>query len=205
MKLINKFIYVSLISLFLLGSCNEYKNVKDNDGNNGKRPDIALTYPELISMLAHYDETKKNEQPKVNGTEDARIQFLEIDKLKAYIAYVEKLSKKKKIKLTGINFISAAYPKDDKYGAKKDYQTLIMMPATTIDKVERVSFDPLKSERGKPKSLKEILANYNGYNWYYDSIQIKRIASRNAPKSARDGGEDDLSAAGNRMKPSPPN
>lgn len=202
MKLISKLTYVSLIALFLLVSCNEYKDVNDK-GNKG-RPDIALTYPELISMLQHYDETKKDLQPKVNGGEDARIQFLEIEKLKAYIAYIERESKKKKIKLTGINFISAAYPENHVDKKKRNYQTLIMMPATTIGDEEGVSFDPLKSERGVPKSLKEILAGYNGYNWYYDKLSISTTKSRSTSRSAKSSGGDDLSAGGNRMRPSPP-
>ncbi|MFY0631814.1 MAG: hypothetical protein JXR05_15720 [Flavobacteriaceae bacterium] len=203
MKLISKLTYVSLITLFLLVSCNEYKDVKDR-GYKG-RPDIALTYPELISMLQHYDNTKKDLQPKVNGGEDARIQFLEIEKLKAYIAYIEKESKKKKIKLTGINFISAAYPENHVDKKKRNYQTLIMMPATTIGDEEGVSFDPLKSERGVPKSLKEILAGYNGYLWYYDKLSINTTKSRSMSRSAKSSsGGDDLSAGGNRMRPSPP-
>ncbi len=202
MKLFNKLTYVSLLSLFLLISCNEYKNVKDNDGYKG-RPDIALTYPELISMLQHYDETKKEPIKQIFGKEDTRINFFKIEDLKAYIAYVEKESAKKKIKLTGINFISAAYPSNYKDKNKQNYQTLIMMPTTTINKEEGVSFDPLKSEKGIPKSLKEILMSYNSYNWYYDKVQVKNITSRGVSKSAKNGG-DDLSAGANRAGISPP-
>jgi hypothetical protein len=177
--------------------------VKDNDGYSG-RPDIALTYPELISMLQHYDETKRGPLTKIHGKEDTRINFFKIEDLKAYIAYVEKESKKKKIKLTGINFISAAYPDNYALDSKKsNYQTLIMMPATTIGDFERVSFDPLKSKKGEPKTLKEILRSYNEYNWYYNKMKIKNTTSRSTSKSAKSGG-DDLSSGANRSQISPP-
>ena len=75
------------------------------------------------------------------------------------------------------------------------------MPATTINGEEGVSFDPLKSEKGEPKSLAEILANFYGYNWYYDKVTFNKSTQRN--KSNDDFG-DELSSGGNRLRPSPP-
>lgn len=188
---------LALSMLLLTFACKDYTNGANQTPQS--RPDIALTYDELISMLEHYDQTRKNQIATAVGLkEDTRVNNFKIEDLKAYIAYVEQEAKKKKIKVTGINFISAAYPKNHPDKEKRNYQTLIMMPATTINGVEAVSFDPLKSEKGKPKSLKEILNDLRGYTWYYDAISIPKSKSA---KSDEIGGK---SSGGNRAGITPP-
>lgn len=200
MKSNTKLVFALLLSALMLAyACNDYTG--GTDGKPKGRPDIALTYPELVSMLQYYDATRKDPLENINKREDARVHFLEIDQLKAYIAYVEKEARKKKIKVTGINFISAAYPDNYPVAKNRDYQTIVMMPATTINGVEGISFDPLKSAKGEPKSLREILANYYNYTWYYDNVTFNKSANRN--KSNDDFG-DELSSGGNRLRPSPP-
>lgn len=200
MKSTTKLVFTLALSLLLLSyACKDYTNGANQ--NQAQRPDIALTYSELISMLEHYDKTKKNQIANAVGLkEDTRINNFKLEDLKAYIAYVEFEAKKKNIKVTGINFISAAYPKNHSDKEKRNYQTLIMMPATTINGVADVSFDPLKSEKGKPKSLKEILDDMRNYPWYYDAITISK--SRSKSKSNKSG--DDLSIGGNRAGITPP-
>jgi len=204
MKSITKLFYALALSVLMFSySCNDYAG--GSDGIPKGRPDIALTYPELVSMLEHYDETRKKPLAGVRGDEDTRVNFLKIEDLKQYIAYVEKEARKKKIKVTGINFISAAYPNNYSEQEKQNYQTIIMMPATTIDGEEGVSFDPLKSERGKPASLKEILANFYNYNWHYDQITINKSKSKKSrSRSVQKSGGDDLSSGGNKMGTTPP-
>ncbi|MBL4605480.1 MAG: hypothetical protein JKY02_07440 [Flavobacteriaceae bacterium] len=182
MKLINKSICFFLVcTLFLVTGCKkEPKNDKDNDFcyTYEGRPDITLTYKEVIGMLQEYDTTRKNALHAVNGTEDTRVNFFKIEDLKAYLAYVEKLSKDKKIKLTGINIISAAYPDDKKYGRKSKYQTVILMPTTTVNGREDVSFDPLYSGIRKPATFADLLERYR-YNsqWTYDRQNKVNIGS----------------------------
>jgi len=196
---------VLLCTLFLFTGCKDY--VGGNDGNGKDRPDIVLTYPELISMLQHYDETRKNQiATAVGKKEDTRINSFKLQDLKDYIAYVEKESKRKGITLTSINFISAAYPNNYQLDKRKsNFQTLIMMPATTIDGEENVSFDPFRSEKGSPKSLKEILLSYNSsYIWSYDSIAVPRTTKKTVSRSTQKSGGDEFSAGGNRAGITPP-
>ena len=202
MKSMTKLCFALVLSVLLFSySCANY--TPGDNGNPKGRPDIALTYPELVSMLKHYDETRKKPLATARGDEDTRVNFLKIEDLKQYIAYVEKEAKKKKIKVTGINFISAAYPNNYSEQEKQNYQTIIMMPATTIDGKEGVSFDPLKSDNRKPKSLKEILSSDYNYNWYYDLITINKSKSTRS-RSVQKSGGGDLSSGGNKMGTTPP-
>lgn len=212
MKTNTKLFFAGLIScLFFLNGCKKEDN--ENEQQDRKkhkfcykyqgRPDIALTYGELTAMLYQYDKTKKSVLEEAHGREDTRVNFFKIEDLKAYLAYVEKLSKEKKIKLTGINFISAAYPEDYPDSIKRNHQTLIMMPATRVGDRDNVSFDPLKSERGKPITLAEILAKYN-YPWTYDG-QIKTGSSNEMRMGQQENkGGDELSSGANRAGISPP-
>ncbi len=192
-----------LCTLFLFTGCKDY--VRGN-GNSNDRPDIILTYPELVSMLQHYDKTRKQQfAAAVGKDEDTRINHFKLKDLKDYIAYIEKECKKKNIPLTGINFISGAYPDNYRLDPKKsNYQALIMMPATTIDGEENVSFDPFKSEKGKPLSLKEILEGYSYTSWTYDELKSRK-SKKKSSRSTQKGGGNDLSPAGNRTGISPPN
>ncbi|MEQ6123766.1 hypothetical protein AAON49_06155 [Pseudotenacibaculum sp. MALMAid0570] len=214
MKSIVKLMYVSaFFALFLTVGCKKEDNNKhenhENHEKKGKycykyqgRPDIALTYNELVSMLNQYDQTKKGALQAAHGKEDTRVNFFKIEDLKAYLAYVEKLSKEKKIKLTGINIISAAYPDNHHDSIKRNYQTLILMPTTEIDGRENVSFDPLNSEKGTPKTLAEMLMQY-GYMWSYDG-QMKMGNSNEMRMGKQSGGGEGLSSGANRAGISPP-
>jgi hypothetical protein len=171
-------------------SCFEYSG----------RPSQALKYKEVVSMLKHYDNTRVEALKRTNnGKEDTRENYYPLEDLKAYIAYVEKLSKEKKIKITGINIINAAYPDDtSRYPVKANYQTLIFMPATSIGNEKNVSFDPLHSKIGKPKRFDEILKKFNYF--YRQSPQKNKMIL----KASNYMGDDMESSAANRAKISPP-
>jgi len=164
------------------------------------RPSQALTYKEVVSMLKHYDDTRVEALKKTNkGKEDTRENFYALEDLKAYIAYVEKLSKDRKIKITGINIISAAYPDDTaRYPDKANHQTLIFMPATNIGGKNNVSFDPLYSKIGKPKRFDEILEKFD---YFYRKPSPKNKMILKASNSVSDDME---SSAANRTHISPP-
>ena len=156
------YLFTLLTAMLFLACGTQNNDTKAKDTSVYKftgRPAQALTYNEVVPMLKYYDDMKRDTLRKttLNGGNDTRVNFYRLEDLKAYIAYVEKLAMDKKIKLTGINIISAAYPEDKKYGLKQGYQTLIFMPATTGKENENVSFDPLYSEMGKPKLFAEIL------------------------------------------------
>lgn len=205
MKSITKLFYALALSVLMFSySCTDYAGGGDY-GNNP--PDILLTYPELVTMLNHYDETRKAQFGAVVGKpEDTRITFFTIKELKDYIAYVEKEAKKKKIPLTGINFISAAYP--DNYQRdpiKSNFRTLIMFPATTINGEKMVSFDPFRSEKRDPKPLKEILNDEYGYTvWTYDTLAGRSSTKKRAVRSRTSKSSGGFSAGGNRAGISPP-
>jgi hypothetical protein len=194
---------VLIISLFI--SCEtkvSTTNQKDITSiEEIERPPQALSYLEVVSMLQHYDNTRVEALKKTNnGKEDTRENFYALEDLKAYIAYIEKLAADKKIKISGINIISAAYPNDTvAYPDKANYQTLIFMPATEIGGRYNVSFDPLYSEIGKPKLFDEILFNRFGYSYrnYKPKMQNPSMES----KSMMDDPE---SSAANRSQISPP-
>ncbi|RCS27886.1 hypothetical protein DUT90_03350 [Polaribacter sp. WD7] len=193
MKKINKITFLMLLSLSTLSSCiTSEKKVS--------KPTNLLTYKEISSMLRQYDTTKKRFLDANNTKEDARIINIPLEQLKNYIAYVEKLSREKEIDITGINFIMSAYPANYSDSKLQNYQTFFYMPATTINGEDRVSFDPLHSSVGNPKSLRELLLDFN-YNWGYDSYKNPTMLKRQMLKSS----DFDLeSSAGNKNHMSPP-
>lgn len=204
MKPNTKLILAFVCSIFLISyACKGYYG---GGGESKEPPRIVLTYDELVSMLKHYDATRTQPLANVNKREDTRVNFFKIDELKAYIAYVERESRKKKIKLTGINFISAAYPENwEEDKEKSNYQTLIMMPATEFEGQENVSFDPFISSEEKPVFLKEILTWYEYTAWSYDNAKVPKSNTKKRSKSTqKNGGGDELSAGANRAGISPP-
>lgn len=183
---------------------NDSKSTGVSEYKSTGRPAQALTYNEVVPMLKYYDDMKRDTLRKttLNGGNDTRVNFYRLEDLKAYIAYVEKLAMDKNINITGINIISAAYPQDKKYGLKQGYQTLIFMPATTINGKKNVSFDPLYSGKESPKLFAEILYSKFKYSFrgYHPNTAEKKMRSASFLQSPGDM----ESSAANRTHISPP-
>ena len=184
-------------------SCSDYIGVKPPKDP----PKTLLTYPELITMLEYYDETRKEKFAELIGKdEDTRINYFTLTEVKEYIAYMEKQCRLLNIPLEGINFISASYPDNFTEDPKKSkHQTLIMMPATTVKGETMVSFDPFLSEKEDPMPLREVLERYRYDMWTYDSLPYrsttrKKMMQTKSSKSLSGG----LSPGGNRAGVSPP-
>ncbi|WP_075344015.1 hypothetical protein [Tenacibaculum agarivorans] len=171
-----------------------------------ERPWNMLSYKEMIERLEDYDKTRKPVLEQALGYEDTRINFYSIETLENYIAYVKQLSKEKGIELTGINFVSGAYPKNADYGTP-GYQSIMLMPTTTING-KNISFDPVQSTTEKVVTMKQIFANY-GYNWVYDSkedYENRNVANKEIQDNlAKRAQKSDLESAGSNFgKVTPP-
>lgn len=155
-----------MLSIF---SCTQEKLDQVQEQTIGKkaiRPYNALTTMQVVKMLEHYDITRKPILENALGFEDTRINYYSIETLENYLAYVKQLSKEKGISVTGLSFVSAAYPKNFDHGTE-NHQTFIFMPMVEIDG-KNIPFDAEASTNGKIVTMKESLASY-GYNWVYDS------------------------------------
>lgn len=130
------------------------------------RPWNMLSYKEMIERLEDYDKTRKPVLEQALGHEDTRVNFYSIETIENYIAYVKQVAKEKGIEVTGINFVSGAYPKNANYGTP-GYQHFMFMPTTTING-KNIGFDPVHSSKDNIVTMKEMLASF-GYNWVYDS------------------------------------
>lgn len=198
MKSIKQLTLLLTLCLFILTSCNQKDNpIIDNETSCYDymgRPLQALTYNEVAKMELHYDRTKRESIKKSRGgEEDTWLYHYNLKDLKAYIAYVEKLAKDKNIEVTGINIRAAAYPDDQSSGIKRDYQTLIFIPTTTINGKERVSFDPIYSKDKQPALFDSIVNNFK-----------KELKTGNS-KSLRSLSIPDMeSSAANRVQQTPP-
>ncbi|TYQ00100.1 hypothetical protein C7447_101709 [Tenacibaculum adriaticum] len=132
------------------------------------RPPTTLKYKKIVKMLRQYDKTRKRILKRGLGFEDTRVNFYTFQELKDYFAYIEKLSIEKEIPITGVSFISAAYPKNYKPDTiQSNYQTLIYIPTTDIDG-KNVAIDLVQSKKDSIVTFKEMLVKY-GYNWRYNS------------------------------------
>ncbi|WP_435261534.1 hypothetical protein [Tenacibaculum sp. nBUS_03] len=157
-------------------------------------------------MLKYYDKTRKPILENALGFEDTRMNYYSIETIENYFDYAKALAKEKGIKVTGINFISAAYPVDTERGIP-NYQTNMFMPTVEING-KNICFDPVQSTRDKIVTMKEMLSYY-GYNWVYDSKE-DYVNRNNLPKTekqnfrSRDVLEDKMSSAGNLSHIKPP-
>ncbi|MEE9409125.1 MAG: hypothetical protein V3V28_13740 [Polaribacter sp.] len=198
MKSVNKKLLLLFTCLLVFSSCCSDCN---KDKKEVTKPTNLLTYKEIASMLQHYDANKKQALMKAFGKEDSRVINIPVEQLKNYIAYVEKLSKEKEIKLTSINFVMASYPENYKDEKVREFQTFFYIPATSINGETRVSFDPLHSTKGKPALFRDILQKYN-YTWTYDSFKQPKMMENKAMMFQQT--IDRESSAGNRSHISPP-
>lgn len=164
------------------------------------RPSNALKYKEIVEMLKAYDDTRKEVLTKALGFEDTRVNTYPLQQLKDYLGYIENMAAKEGIPITGINIISAAYPKTQG-GKEAGYQTLIFMPTTEVDGDKYVTFDPIYSKKGKIVTLKTILAKKK-YNWPYDSSKIMEVNEGSFIDFMQD--EYDSSSATNKVATRPP-
>ena len=163
-----------LLFTIILSSCKQQSPNKNSEGSNSDcypnsdRPTQAISYKEMASMFKEYDNGQKNVldeyiTSKTKGKDSIATisQFFNIDELKQYIAYLERLSKEKEIKLTGIKIFTAAYPSNYE---KEEYQnriSFILMPTTNIGERKNVAYEPLQSSIKKPVSMQSILNKYS--------------------------------------------
>ena len=203
MKLNQKYLFIFSFLLFGLISCNNECSHKEKKVNDS-RPDQAITYKEMASMFNAYDTGQKKVLDEYRGKltqgkdpVETISHFYDLQDLKQYIAYLEKLSKKKNIELTGIRIFSAAYPKNH---IKKELQgrhTLVFMPTAKIDGDREVAYEPLYSKKGNPIKFTEFLHKFSSK----ETKQVVR-ASLFPLKTIDD--EFLLSSGANKLKPSPP-
>ncbi len=207
---------IIVFAMSFITSCEKHKCKCEHENENWEdqipegtfcyadqgRPTNMIKYKEIVDMLEEYDNTRKEVLKNALGFEDTRINTYPVQQLKDYLGYIENLCAQKSIPLTGINIISAAYPKNYSVNPKEaGYQTLIFMPTTTIDGEAFVTFDPLKSKKGVPTTFKSILAK-RGYNWPYDNS----ITPKNKEKAGMNINlqQNDDSSGSNRTHTTPP-
>ncbi|TMM32434.1 hypothetical protein FDT66_02930 [Polaribacter aestuariivivens] len=196
---------IVLLLLILLNSCNEICNHEDHAVNN-TRPSNAITYKEMAAMFHQYDVGQKKVLDKYRGdftankndTIESVSHYYEINQLKQYIAYLEKISKDKEITLTGIRIFSAAYPKNYKDKSLSGRYTLIFMPTAEIEGNKSVAFEPLYSKTKTPIKFTEFLNKYS-------SEETKQVMRASFFSFLQDSSGDDLESSGaNKLKPTPP-
>ncbi|KGL58978.1 hypothetical protein [Polaribacter sp. Hel1_85] len=201
MKIVQKFFPILFLSLFIL-SCETKCDHRDHEINDS-RPSNAITYQEMADMFHQYDVGQKKVLDKYradltknpNDAIETISHFYELDDLKQYIAYLEKLSKEKEIKLTGIRIFSAAYPKEHSDKSLRGRQTLVFMPTAKIGDSNGVAFEPLYSKKGNPIPFTKFLHQFSSK----ETRQVVRasfLPSLSPP--------DFNSSGANKLDPTPP-
>ena len=203
MKNINRLFLISLFSITALSSCKTECDHKDHSVDDS-RPSNAITYNEMAGMFHQYDIGQKrvldNYRKEFTNDKTDTIEsishFYELDQLKQYIAYLEKISKEKDIKLTGVRIFSAAYPQKHRDASKRGRQTLIFMPTAKIGDKNDVAFEPLYSEKGTPIKFTEFLHKFS-------SKETKQVMRASFFPSFSP--QEDMESSGtNRFEPMPP-
>ncbi|MDN3618557.1 hypothetical protein QWY81_03690 [Polaribacter undariae] len=201
MKTVFKFYQIFFLALFIISCRSEaISQVAEVDSS---RPSNTITYKEMASMFHQYDVGQKPVLDKYRKelTGDANeiesiSHFYDINQLKQYIAYVERLSKEKDIKLTGIRIFSASYPKDYPEELLRGRQTLIFMPTADTKEKKNVAYEPLYSNKGEAIPFTKFLDQFS-------SKETKNVARASFLPFI--GANEDLKSSGaNKLKPTPP-
>ena len=178
MKIVHQFFSILFISLFIF-SCKtecDHQEHKINDS----RPSNAISYQEMAGMFHQYDIGQKKVLDKYraaftkdpNDAIESVSHFYELNDLKQYIAYLEKISKEKEITLTGLRIFSAAYPREHSDKSLRGRQTLVFMPTAKIGDKYDVAFEPLYSEKGQAIKFTKFLNKFSGK----ETKQVNRAA-----------------------------
>ncbi len=164
------FTHTKLVTFLLLiaitfTSCNKGDQVTapNDDSETVMRPQNAISLEHYKTYKRLYKEQRLNDfnakHPEFPMGDTQKVWF-SIETMKNYIAYVESVSAKKGIPVTGISFHYGVYPKTKEYGIYGGYQTLVMIPTAMIDGYNR-DFEPLQSTYGEPKPFDDATANVN--------------------------------------------
>lgn len=133
----------------------ESKSVSGSEDEHSQ-PSNLITLDKAKEQLDFYNEA----HPLEVGSEYALRTWISIEELKAYIAYVEKKSEQKGIKVSGIDFIHTQYKRAVPGSANPDnsvYDKTLMLAPTYKSGNSNIAFDPLYSQQDNPKDLKTIL------------------------------------------------
>ncbi len=157
----------------------------------------------MASMFHQYDIGQKPvlDQYRKELTGNAKeiesvSHYYDINQLKQYIAYIERLSKEKDITLTGVRIFSAAYPNDYSDKLLRGRQTLIFMPTADTKEKKNVAYEPLYSNKGEAIPFTKFLDQFSSK----ETQQVVR-----ASFLPFIGGQEDFKSSGaNRLKPTPP-
>lgn len=201
MKTLFKFYQIFFLSIFIL-SCKSEATSQVTEVDSS-RPSNTITYKEMASMFHQYDVGQKPvlDQYRKEFTGDANeiesiSHYYEINQLKQYIAYIERLSKEKDIELTGVRIFTAAYPKDYSDKLLRGRQTLIFMPTADTKEKKNVAYEPLYSNKGEAIPFTKFLDQFS-------SKETKQVVRASFLPFI--GAQEDLKSSGaNRLKPTPP-
>ncbi len=120
-------------------------------------PTNLISLEKAKEQLVNYNEA----HPQELGAEYALRTWISIEEMKAYIQYIEQASAEKGIKLTGIDFIHTQYKKAEPGSPNPNnevYDKTLMLAPTYGNGTRNIAFDPIYSEQGKPKDLKDLLS-----------------------------------------------
>jgi len=190
-------------------SCDKVEkemNSKNEMMISSARPSNAITYKEMASMFHEYDTGQKivldkyreNYTGDSNDATETISHFYELNQLKQYIKYLEKISKEKEITLTGLRIFSAAYPKNYSDKSLRGRHTLVFMPTTKIGDKNNVAFEPLYSKNNDPIKFTKFLHKF--------SSKETQSVTRASIIPFFQGGLEDMDSSGtNRLEINPPN
>lgn len=135
----------------------ETENVKTESAERLANPKNLISLEKAKEQLENYNQA----HPEELGDEYALRTWISIEDLKAYIQYIEVSSAEKEIEVTGIDFIHAQYKSAAPGSANpenKTYDKTLMLAPTYGSGSANIAFDPIYSEKGKPKDLKVLLS-----------------------------------------------
>lgn len=139
---------------------------KPDDGTGG--PPVSTDPPRQLISLERANQMYNAYQKRFNavtefrqGKEDARYGWHSIEFYKNYIAYLEEISKKTKVKVSGLRLYYVAYPDDDSAKEYRDYQTYIFVPTYYDEATKKhIAFDPTYlDDNGMPKQIHQLITS----------------------------------------------
>jgi hypothetical protein len=132
------------LGFLLLISCDDKTK---NEGNESSVPKQIISINQAVEMKNEYNNTisplieagKSSDNDQYQATEFA---YIDLDSLKKYVAFLEKVEKLNNKKISGLRFYFAAYPNQNKFTSvnkETKYlgrETFFIAPTIEVDETE---------------------------------------------------------------------
>jgi len=178
-------------------STKQFNNVRYQlDTNFSGRITLRDSFKIIRNYKSRIESHKTLLPKKKQSVGDTHSMYIGLADFKKYIQYLEELGMSKNIVVNGLRIYFGAYSDEERYGAKRGMQTIVVFPTAKNTKKD-VEFDALDLESSRLR-----MPNFVHDNIYSPSEGLK--SRTNLKDNSNSDPEEGFSSALNDMNSSPP-